>query len=169
GHLPDEVARPCLGFQFAEQRRRAAVHRRVVEPADGPDPPAQLTPEKDIGRRRQIVAEREVLVDDLDSLATGVDGLVEMHVLIVESQAAGTGEEVAGDDLHQRGLARAVAAHEAEDLTALYLQIDARQRLNGAEVLGHTAKSEYRHAHPPLRGAASLSVRPPHRRLTHEE
>ena len=117
-HLAHEIARPGLGLELGEQFARALRHRAVVEPAERPEPPLDLAPEKDIGGGGQIVAEREVLIDDLDALLARLDGLMKMHRLAVEDDLAGGRGKVAGDDLDQGRLAGAVVAHQAEDLAA---------------------------------------------------
>ena len=54
--------------------------RGIVEDAHRPDALAQLAAEEDIGGRRQIVAEREVLIDDLDAVLARFDRAMEMHL-----------------------------------------------------------------------------------------
>ena len=58
--------------------------RAIVEDADRADALAQLAPEKDVGGGREIVAEREVLIDDLDAVLARLDRPVEMHLLAVD-------------------------------------------------------------------------------------
>ena len=43
-----------------------------------PDAPLQLAAEEDVRGGGQVVAEREVLIDDLDALGARLDRLVEM-------------------------------------------------------------------------------------------
>ena len=56
----------------------------IVEDADRADALAQLAPEKDVGGGGQIVAEREILIDDLDAVLARLDRPVEMHLLAVD-------------------------------------------------------------------------------------
>ena len=72
-----------FGLEFGEQFAGALVHRVVVEPPDRPDP-LDLAAQEHVGGGRKIVAQREVLVDDLDALLARFDGLVEMDRLAVE-------------------------------------------------------------------------------------
>ena len=50
----------------------------------GPNAALDLAAEKDIGRRGQIVAEGEILIDDLDAFLARLDRPVEMDRLAVE-------------------------------------------------------------------------------------
>ena len=113
-----EIARPRLGLELLEQLGDADIHRRIVEHAERADPPLQLAAEKDVGGGREVVAEGEVLVDDLDPLGAGVDRLVKVLHLALEADLAFGGTEVAGDHPHERRLSGAVVAHEADDLAA---------------------------------------------------
>ena len=72
-HLLDEIVRAGLGAQLAEQFQRARRHRLVIEQCDRPEFALELAAEKDVCRRREIVGEREVLVDDLDADGAGID------------------------------------------------------------------------------------------------
>ena len=87
-HLPHEIARPGLGFEFAEQFAGALGHRLVVEPAERPDAALDLAAQEHIGRGRQVVAEREVLIDDLDALLARLDRLVKMDRFAVDADFA---------------------------------------------------------------------------------
>ena len=102
-------------------------------------------PEEDVFRRREIVAEGKVLVDDLDALLPRVDRLVEMLRLAVDPHLAVRRRKVAGDDFHQRRLAGAIVAHEAQDLARMQREVDAPQRLDRAEMLGYSLELENRH------------------------
>ena len=63
-----------------------------------------------------VGAERQVLVDGLDAVGLGFGGRGEGAFAAVEQHVTGTGLEAAGDDLDQRRLARAIVAHQADDL-----------------------------------------------------
>ena len=56
----------------------------MIEPAERADAALDLAPEEHVGGGGQIVAERQVLIDDLDALLARFDRLVEMHVLAAE-------------------------------------------------------------------------------------
>ena len=96
-----------------------------------------LAAEEHVGGGGEIVAERQVLVDDLDPLLARFDGLMKMHRLAADADLAVGGREIAGDDLDQGRLAGAVVAHEPQDFAGLERQIDFVQRMDGAEMLGY--------------------------------
>ena len=113
---------------------------------NGPDAEAQLAAEKDVGRGGQVVAERQVLVDDLDAVPARVDRLVQDELGCPSiAHGAVARAEVAGDHLDQRRLAGAVVAHQADDLARLERQRHVVDGLDGAEMLGNVGQFENRH------------------------
>ena len=92
----------------------------------------------------EVVAEREILVDDLDPELGGVLRAVDRDRLAVEEDLAAVGVVDAGDALDQRRLAGAVVADERHHLAGAHLEVDVGERLDRAEVLRHSAKLEER-------------------------
>src|SRR5581483_6952859 len=90
----------------------------------------------------EVVAEREILVDDLDTEARRVLRAVHVHLPALEQHRAGIPRVDAGDALDERGLAGAVVADERHHLAGLDLEVDRVQRLHGAERLGDVAELE---------------------------
>src|SRR5262249_52292923 len=113
------MARPGLGLQFGEKFAGALVHGAVVEPANRPYGLLDLTPEKDVGCSRQVIAKGKVLIDDFDALFACFDRAMEMDGLALDAEFAAVGRKIAGDALDQRGLARAVVPHQPKHLAAL--------------------------------------------------
>src|SRR3954468_9421858 len=144
-HLLDEVARPRLGLELAEQLGRARVHGREVDDLEGAEQALALAAEEDVLGRGEVVAQGEVLVDDLDARGPRVDRLVEVDRAVVDPDLALRGREVAGDDLDQGRLAGAVVAHEADGLAGLHDEADTLERLDRAEMLRHALELEQRH------------------------
>ena len=95
----------------------ALAYMRVSRKRNGPRR-SELAAEEDVGRGGEIVAEREVLVDDLDALLARLHRLVEMQRLAVDHDFAGRRREVAGDDLHDRRFAGAVASSRSTSVSA---------------------------------------------------
>ena len=62
----------------------------------------------------EVVAQREVLIDDLDPVAARVQRTVQVHRRAVQPHLAGGRREVARHDPHQGRLAGAVVTHQAE-------------------------------------------------------
>jgi hypothetical protein len=148
GHLADQIARPGLRLELGEELGRARVHRAVVEEPERPEGPLRLAPEEDVRGCCQVVAERQILVDDLDPLGASIHRLVEMARAAIEADLALGRREVAGDDLDERRLAGAVVAHEAQHLAGLEVDVHALQRLDRPEMLGDAAQLEDGHAVP---------------------
>ena len=109
----------------------------MVEPAERPSAPLDLAAQEHIGRRGQVVAERQVLVDDLDPLLARLDGLVKMHRLAADANFAVRRGKIPRDDFDQGRLAGAVVAHQAQNFAQIEREIDLVQRMDGAEVLGN--------------------------------
>ena len=107
----------------------------MVEQRERTELARELAAEEDVGRGGEIVGECKILIDDLDPDGAGVDGPMEMHRVAVETHVAMARREIAGDDLHQRRLAGAVVAHQADHLAGRDLQVDAMQRADRAEFL----------------------------------
>ena len=123
----------------AERRDREAVQglpRRLLHPGliedDAVDP---LAPEKHVRHDVEVVCEREVLVDDLDSERRGIPGPGDRHSLAFEVDLALVERVDPGDALDQRGLAGAVVPDEGHDLSGRDLEVDLVERLHRAELL----------------------------------
>ena len=142
-HAPHHVARSGLRLEFGEQFAGALVHAAIVEQAEAA---GLFAAEEDIGGGRQIVGERQVLVDDLDALGARVLGAVQLGIDARDPDAALARMEIAGDDLDQRRLAGAVVAHQAHTSPAFSVKRHAGQRMDGAVVLGNILELENRHA-----------------------
>ena len=118
----------------------------MVEEAERADGLLDLAPEEHVGRGGEVVAEGEVLVDDLDPLLARVEGPVEVRGLALQDDVPGARGVVPGDDLDEGGLARPVVAHEAHDLPGADVEIDVLEGLDGPEVLRDAAHFENGHA-----------------------
>ena len=148
-------------FSSLEELAGAAVHGAVVEDRTGPILAAHLAAEEDVGGGGEVVAEREVLVDDLDAVAAGVERPVQDDLAAVHPHAARGWAEVAGDHLDQGRLAGAVVAHQPDDLAGLERERHVIHRLDGAEVLGNVGELENSHPSSSSRGAARAYPRRP--------
>jgi hypothetical protein len=72
----------------------------------------------------EVVAEREVLVDDLDAEVRGVLRAVDRDGLALEEDLPAVCGVCAGDALDQRLLAGAVVADERHDLAVTHFEVD---------------------------------------------
>ena len=122
-----------------ERLRRTLLHRRLLEPEEEvPDLAAQVHVLHDV----EVVAEREILVDDLDPELRRVLRTVDRDGLAVEEDLAGVVAVDPGDALDERRLAGAVVTDERHDLAGAHLEVDVGQRLHRAERLREVADLE---------------------------
>ena len=84
----------------------------------------RLAAEEDVGADRQIVGQRQVLVDRLDAVVAGLLRRGERDALAVERDVALVIVEHAGDRLDQRRLAGAVVAGKRHDLAGMDVERD---------------------------------------------
>ena len=122
-----------------ERLRRTLLHRRLLEPEEEvPDLAAQVHVLDDV----EVVAEREILVHDLDPELRRVLRPVDRDGLAVEEDLAGVVAVDAGDALDERRLAGAVVTDERHDLAGAHLEVDVGQRLHRPERLRKVADLE---------------------------
>ena len=124
-----------------ERLGRLRLHDRLLQALE---PVVHLAAEVHVLDDVQVVAEREVLVDDLDAEARRVLRPVDRDRPRLEQDLAGVGRVDAGDALDERRLARAVVADEGHHLAGAHLEVDVGQRLDGAEALRQPADLEDR-------------------------
>ena len=149
----------CQVYQQAPQ---------VVKQGERTEPALELAPEENVCRGRQIVGEREILVDDLDAYGARVNGAVEMHRFTLEADLSVVWRKVAGDDLDERRLAGAVVTHQADHLAWEYLNVHVMQRADCAEVLADTRQFQDRlpgrshryHGGPPIHVMRPIAFAP---------
>ena len=121
--------------QAVEQPARPGLHRAVVQPAQ-PAAPRLLAAQEDVVGDRELRDEVQLLVDDPDAGVLGLARPGEPHRPAVQADLAVVVGDRAGQDLHQRALARAVLAADRVDLAGRRDQRDVAQRAHAAEVLG---------------------------------
>ena len=120
---------------------------------NGPTPLRDLAAEEDVGRRGQIVAERQILVDDLDAVPARFDRPVQHELLAVHAHRAVARAEIAGDHLDQRRLAGAVVAHQADHLAGSSDSETSLTAWMAPKCFEMLVEFENRHRSSPLRGA----------------
>ena len=89
----------------------------------------------------EVVAQREVLVDDLDAQRAGVARRVHGDRAALEEVVAGVDRVRAADALDERGLAGAVVADQGGDLARVGGEVDVLEHVDGAEALVDAAQS----------------------------
>ncbi len=125
--------------QGVQQLLGALLHGDLVEDRAL----AQLVAEEEVGDDVEVVAQRQVLVDDGDAEFLGVVRPVDLHRLALPLDGALVDGMHPGDGLDQGGLAGAVVADEGDDLTGADLQVDVGERLDGAEPFGDSAQRQH--------------------------
>src|SRR5450755_3665951 len=129
----------------------------MIEPAQPTGAFFNLPAKKDIGRRRQIVAQRQVLIDNFDALLTCFDRFMEMGRLAVDDNVAMRGREIARDNFDERRFAGAIVAHEAQYLAGIQSEVDVVQGMDSAKVLRDLAQFKNGHARRSSRSTRALS------------
>ena len=128
--LPDRADRGH-GEAF-DRLGRLRLHHGLLEPREQV---ANLAAEVHVLDDVEVVAEREVLVDDLDPEPRRVLRAVDRDLLAVEVHVAVVDRVDPGDALDQRRLAGAVVADERHHLARADVEVDVGQRLDRAEAL----------------------------------
>jgi hypothetical protein len=127
--------------EAAQRLLRLGLHGGLVEPVQ----PVDLLPaEVHVLHHVEVVAEREILIDDLDAQPRGVLRPVDVHQLPVEEDLARVDGMDPGDALDERRLARAVVADQGHDLARRDVEVDLVESLDRAEGLRDPAKLQNR-------------------------
>ncbi len=126
----------------SNSRRGRGLHRAVVEPAE--PAPRLFAAEKDVGGDGELGDEVQLLVDDPDAGVLGVARARELDRAAVEEDLAVVVGDRAGQDLHQRALARPVLAAERRGPRRRRGRRHVPQRVDPAEVLGDVPHLEAR-------------------------
>ena len=109
----------------------ALLHRDLVE--DGRL--ALLAAEEHVVHDVEVVAQREVLVHDLDPQGVGLLGVVDVGGLALEEVITRVEGVDPGDALDQGALACAVVTDEGGHLSGVHRQVHSTQDMHGPEAL----------------------------------
>ena len=124
---PESVATGCrierivVTDERLQRLGRPLLHRRLVQPEDRV---VHLAAEVHVLDDVEVVAEREILVDDLDPEPRRVLRAVDRDRLAVEEHLARVDRVDPRDALDQRRLAGAVVADERHHLAVAHLEVD---------------------------------------------
>ena len=111
---------------LVERRARLPAHRAVGQERQRPADP--LAAQEHVLEHRQLVDQREVLVDGVDAERARMVDAARLVRLAAQEHAALVGLLEAADDLHQRRLAGAVVAEQPQHLALAQVQVDVAQR-----------------------------------------
>ncbi len=121
-----------------ERLGRVLLHRRLGQDLRATDLTAEIHVLDDV----EVVAEREILVDDLDPEPGSVLRPVDVHLFPLEQDPAAVSGVSAGDALDERRLAGAVVADERHHLAGADLEVHVYEGLDRTEGLGDVAQLE---------------------------
>ena len=153
---PDRLAiGASMSFSATLRRPNAlALSRRIAALSRKPSRPRSpgrngFPSHVQVGRRAEVRADRQILVDRLDPERVGIGGRGERHFDAVHEQLRRIGRRIdAGKDFHQRALAGAVVADQGGDLAGAGVEVHAAQRLDVAEPFDDAARLQDRRPAP---------------------
>ena len=119
-------------LEQVQQLLRPPVHRSLVDQAEGTE---RLLVGEDVFRHRQVGHQAELLEHHADARLLALMGVVKRNLTAVEEDPARVGSVGAGQDVDQRGLARAVLAHQRQDLPVRHVQRHVGECLDAGEGL----------------------------------
>ena len=130
------------------------AHREAGERLGGPSAPssssssttaaAEFATEEEVVHDVEVVAEREVLVDDLDAEGVGLLRVVHGDRLALEAVLAGVEGVDAGDALDQGALAGAVVPDQRGHLAGVDVEVDVLEHVHRSEALVDAAQRQQR-------------------------
>ena len=154
GQVAGESGRPDIDAKLGEDGLGPAVH---FAPVDQPAPFRQIVSEQDILRRRQIGADRDLLVDDADAGGAGGERVGERDLAPLEADRALVGRKDSAADADQGRLPGAVLADEGMHLAAGHGEAHPLQGAHTPEALAHAVEFDDRRRHRfALEGIAAL-------------
>jgi hypothetical protein len=122
------------GGEVAQQRPRPLLHLDLVQATIRDE----FAAEPDVGHDIQVLAQRQILEHRRDAEVVRVRGIRQRHDPSVVFERAAVGGVNPREHLHQCRLARAVVAHEGDDLALIDPEVDLAERRDGTETLGGT-------------------------------
>ncbi len=122
------IARPRLDQALADQAE-----------------PGGLVAEEQVFGDRPVGQQVHLLIDRADPCALRLQGVAEGDRTVLKQYLAAVGLIGAGQDLDQRGLARAVLAEQRVNLARPHLEVHLVQRAVLAEDLAHLPRLQHRH------------------------
>ncbi len=131
----DRALRIDVEIQAGEQGARLAHHARAVDGLQSAPAAARVAARVDVLRHREVGAEVDFLVDGADAQLLRCQRAGRRDGRPVQRERSRVRCDDAGEDLDQRGLARAVLPHQRVHLSGAKLQLHAFEHGHGAEAL----------------------------------
>jgi hypothetical protein len=126
--------------ELVEQLLGAPAH---LDAADQAEPALRLASDEDVLGHREVGEQRGLLVDDRDARGLAVGHVAEADGLSRDDELAGVGLVHPCEDLHERGLARAVLSHQRVDLTGREVDGAVREGDDRAERLQRPPEGQH--------------------------
>src|ERR1700730_686773 len=147
---------------MGEQRRGVVVELVVVEQKT--ERALRLAADEDVLRHGQVVHQLQFLMNDADAGLLRLARVGGIHAGAVVADLAGILTVDAGENLHQRGLARAVLAHQRVDLAGHQIEPSAGERAHAGGRLADVLGFNEQHGAPrrrSRRGTLDVTPAPP--------
>ena len=133
---PHEGARRDLRTDAGELPLRVCLHAPAIEQTQRPCP-LRLAAEEDVAGDVERLDDLALLMDDADAETSRVRRSVHRHWHTLERDRARVSPMDAAENLHQRRLARAVLADEADDFSSRHVEVHAIEGDDAGKSLGH--------------------------------
>ena len=121
-----------------DESSRGRKHGRLVKKRSGD----ALATQKHVLGDREVRREQGFLVNHCDAGIVRVSRLQEVHFPALPAHGTAVAAVHSGDDLHHRGLARAVLADQSMNLAGVGVEFAAAERANAAEALLNVGEFE---------------------------
>src|SRR5262245_33355792 len=127
-----------LQLELIEQFLRPGVQLAPIDQAERAEPP-RLAPDEDVFGDRQVRRQAQFLMHEADAERLGLRRVLRIDLAPVEADLAAVLPHDSGEDLHQRGFARAVFANQGMDFAAPRREVHPGERPRAGERLRYAA------------------------------
>lgn len=145
-HGDDGIQPRQRNFQVCQQSAGLGVHPALLQKSQAARKPlraSQLATGKEVLSRRQIVEQRQILIDGLDAGEARIRRGAYLRWRTVQKDRAGIELVHPADAFGQRRFTRAIVAEQADDLAAPHLDADIVEGQNRTETLGSSAYRQH--------------------------
>ena len=119
------------------------LHAPAIHQTQWPCPP-RLAAEEDVAGDVQCLDHLALLMDDADAQTSRIRRSVHHHWHTLERDGARVRPMDAAENLHQRRLARAVLADEADNLSSRHVEVHSIEGGDAGKLLGHRRRVQER-------------------------
>jgi hypothetical protein len=141
--LPHDRSRRDRRANPGELPLCVCLHTSAIQQPQRPRP-QRLAAEEDIAGDVQCLDDLTLLMDDADPETSRIRRSVHHHWHTLERDGARVGPMDAAEYLHQRRLARAVLADEADNLSSRHVEVHSIEGGDAGKLLGHRRHAQER-------------------------